>query len=77
MHGNVWEWVTDWYDNTYYSISPENDPQGPAGSPSGRVLRGGGWVTSETHCRSASRDVIAPDAASDNVGFRLCRSISP
>lgn len=76
MHGNVWEWCSDWHDNTYYQ---ECQMQGtvidPHGSPtgSGRVLRGGSWHDLAVHCQSATRYATLPDARYGYVGFRLVR----
>jgi formylglycine-generating enzyme required for sulfatase activity len=28
VHGNVCEWVQDWYEEGYYAISPAEDPKG-------------------------------------------------
>ncbi len=49
MAGNVWEFVNDWYGQDYYSISPYDNPKGPASGfimPDGkqyRGMRGGNW----------------------------------
>jgi formylglycine-generating enzyme required for sulfatase activity len=71
MHGNVWEWVQDWYGK--YTAEPVTDPQGPA-SGSARVFRGGGWGYDAGGCRSASRSHIAPGYRFDYLGFRLLRT---
>src|SRR5262249_20383817 len=70
MHGNVWDWCQDWYDEDYYSESPRQDPQGPQ-SGSCRVLRGGGCFDGGSDCRSAVRDSGEPDARVNVIGFRV------
>jgi formylglycine-generating enzyme required for sulfatase activity len=73
MLGNVWEWCWDWYDSSYYSSSPTNDPMG-ASSGTNRVLRGGSWGSSAEYLRSAARDLSSPYYRGYSIGFRLVRS---
>jgi formylglycine-generating enzyme required for sulfatase activity len=72
MHGNVWEWVLDWWDKDYYEkcgsacTDPANLTEG-----SGRVIRGGGWNYSAEYLRSALRNWYGPGKRYGNLGFRL------
>ena len=71
MHGNVWEWVWDWY-GAYTSDAPV-DPTGPSTGP-GRLGRGGRFTNAARRTRSANRDDhYSPSSRSAGVGFRLLR----
>ena len=73
MTGNVTEWVADWYDSDYYSLSPARNPTGPK-TGDYRVLRGGAWNYNQDLVRSALRSDGSPDTHNNNVGFRCALS---
>jgi formylglycine-generating enzyme required for sulfatase activity len=70
MHGNVWEWCSDWYGEDYYAHSPPEGPQGPADGTE-KVLRGGCWSSSGANCRSAYRGRSDPGNHVYRFGFRV------
>jgi eukaryotic-like serine/threonine-protein kinase len=73
MAGNVYEWVNDWYDATYYTTGgpPWTDPQGP-GSGIYRVLRGGSWYNNSGYLRASYRYYHSGNG-SFSVGFRCAQ----
>lgn len=74
MHGNVSEWVWDYYGE--YPIDEQTDPAGPI-SGTLRVYRGGGWNDFAKNMRSAYRATLEQNKGSFNLGIRLVRNATP
>lgn len=79
MHGNVGEWVWDYYgayDSTNESAVGAEEQIDPTGAETGtlRVYRGGGWNDFAKNMRSAYRAALAGDKGSFNIGMRLVRN---
>jgi formylglycine-generating enzyme required for sulfatase activity len=72
MHGNVWEWCEDYYDEKYYLKSFDNNPI-CSSEAAYRVIRGGSWRSSPRSCRSAFRLRRTPGNPYDGLGFRVAR----
>jgi formylglycine-generating enzyme required for sulfatase activity len=76
MVGNVWEWVSDFYDENYYAHSPTNNPSGPEDGSS-PVIRGGTWGNDAEHIRVSDRRFHDPNSGSLSSGFRCARDVIP
>jgi formylglycine-generating enzyme required for sulfatase activity len=74
MTGNVWEWTSDFYSETFYRKSPRDNPTGPEEGTS-RVLRGGCWLDRTKDIRSSQRFFFAPQTGFKSIGFRLVKPV--
>ncbi|HAN78383.1 MAG TPA: hypothetical protein DCQ31_11765 [Bacteroidales bacterium] len=73
MSGNVWEWCSDFYDETYYEVSPTADPKGPIRG-NYRVQRGGSWANEPHKIRITYRVANVPENAGFTDGFRVVKT---
>jgi formylglycine-generating enzyme required for sulfatase activity len=75
--GNVWEWVSDWYEENYYQNSPSQDPTGPT-SGTRRVLRGGSWSDYQDYSQVYYRSLSDPSVRYNDDGVRcVLETIGP
>jgi formylglycine-generating enzyme required for sulfatase activity len=80
MSGNMWEWCWDWFDKTYYSSSPKDDPTGPTSIPKvpgvtdpERARRGGSYQENADSMRVTQRSADSSTYRGGG-GFRLVRT---
>jgi formylglycine-generating enzyme required for sulfatase activity len=74
MHGNVWEWVEDYYAPDYNGAPTDGSARLHAGREL-RVLRGGSWNNGPNGVRSARRHAARPGFRRTDVGFRIAKTL--
>ena len=73
MAGNVWEWVNDWHNDSYYQNSPYSNPLGPD-TGQHRLIRGGSWFTYYVNVTTTVRYWRKPADVFEGLGFRCAYS---
>ncbi|QDU29168.1 Serine/threonine-protein kinase pkn1 [Anatilimnocola aggregata] len=72
MHGNAWEWCSDWYASDYHKVSPVDDPAGPKTGEK-HIVRGGAFTNRLRFVRSADRNANKPGYRYNFTGFRVVK----
>ena len=72
LAGNVWEWVNDWHDESYYRTSPAENPLGPLKGLR-KSVRGGSWYNNVWYTQPGMRFQLAPHVKLNSLGFRCAR----
>jgi formylglycine-generating enzyme required for sulfatase activity len=74
LAGNLYEWVSDWYDDAYYTATPMVNPRGPTeGTVKGQ--RGGSYINNPYRLRAAFRTKGDPTEHGPHVGFRCAQDV--
>jgi hypothetical protein len=74
MHGNVWEWCMDDWQDDYSSHTNSSEPF-ISENKERKILRGGSWYSLGVNTRSAYRGRYVPTYSGSDVGFRLLRTL--
>ena len=74
LAGNLYEWVTDWYDDAFYTQNTPSNPRGPS-EGTAKVQRGGSYINSPYRLRAAFRTKGDPTEHDPHVGFRCAQDL--
>jgi len=68
--GNVYEWCWDWFDDNYYKISSQDNPDGPLKGKK-RVCRNVGYCCPIYWIAISRRGLGETNGYGENMGFRI------
>jgi formylglycine-generating enzyme required for sulfatase activity len=74
MHGNVYEWTADCYNDNYVG-APSDGSAWLTGECTARRIRGNDWGEAPVFSRSGNRNATYPDTRGDWLGFRVARDL--